>query len=559
MYSLKDDNTKLLVIQLDREGYTQNKISEITGIGKSTIGDFLRKESHIAFWEQYDDGEFDQIDILHGTIEEPTVNRVKMEGKRFVITAAQNNTKVNENFLDTLLNYCSANGAELIIGTFTYNKNGLLTTKDSDDETIWYDPRIIPYINNNSCVLHDDLIYCGELDILPTAVNPLSGLHSYTKSASGIVPHAKVQLESIATHINEPAKFMYTTGAVTQLHYQQRKAGQKAAFHHIFGALVVEIDSEGDWFVRQLNSDNDGGFYDLNKYYLGSRVSEVEQIEAINWGDIHFEKIDPVIAEKSFGVRVEKSEDGKVKFSRSENQDNILDQLKPKYQFCHDTADFTTRNHHNVKDPHFRFKMFSMGEDSVEETMKQCADGLDAMCREYTETVIVESNHDLALDKWLKTCDYRDDPANALFFLERQHRYYRAISDNEENFNIFEDTMISLQENLKKKRIKFLRSDDSFRLFGEDGIECAWHSHVGINGSRGSARAFTRVGVRANIGHSHSATIIDGVYQAGVTGKLNMGYNAAGASSWSHSHILTYPNEKRAIVTFKNGKWHGRD
>lgn len=557
MYTLKDLNTKLLVIQLDREGYPQTKIGEITGMGKSTIGDFLRKETHVVFWSEYDNGDYDDINILHGTTDEPTVNRIKLEGKRYVITSAQNNTKINEEFFETLLNYCKVNNAELIIGTFSYNKNGFLQTKDSDDDSLWYDPRILPYINNNSCVLHDNLIYCGELDILPTAVNPLSGLQSYTKTASGIVPHAKVQLESVATHLNDPTKFMYTTGAVTQRHYQQRKAGQKAAFHHIFGALVVEIDEDNDWFVRQIGADAQGGVFDFNDYYLGDKVTRVEQIKAINWGDIHFEKIDTEVARHSFGVEVIKGGDGTIEYKRIENSDSILDTLKPEYQFCHDTADFSTRNHHNIKDPHFRFKTFSEGEDCVQQTMKQCADGLNAMCRDFVKTVIVESNHDLALDKWLKTSDYREDPANALFFLNRQLRYYSAIAAKEHTFNIFEDTMKWLNPELETQNMRFLRSDESFRLFGEDGIECAWHSHVGTNGSRGSARSFTRVGIRANIGHSHSATIIDGVYQAGVSGKLNMGYNSAGASSWSHSHILTYPNEKRAIVTMKNGKWHG--
>jgi len=57
-----------------------------------------------------------------------------------------------------------------------------------------------------------------------------------------------------------------------------------------------------------------------------------------------------------------------------------------------------------------------------------------------------------------------------------------------------------------------------------------------------------------NTGHTHSTGIIDGVYTAGVHGKLDMDYNK-GPSSWSHSHVITYPNGKRAIITIKDGKW----
>jgi len=35
-----------------------------------------------------------------------------------------------------------------------------------------------------------------------------------------------------------------------------------------------------------------------------------------------------------------------------------------------------------------------------------------------------------------------------------------------------------------------------------------------------------------------------------------MGYNVGG-SGWSHSHIITYANGKRATATLKNGKWKG--
>jgi hypothetical protein len=62
------------------------------------------------------------------------------------------------------------------------------------------------------------------------------------------------------------------------------------------------------------------------------------------------------------------------------------------------------------------------------------------------------------------------------------------------------------------------------------------------------------LGARHNVGHSHTAAIKDGVYYAGVIGRLNMGYNQGG-SSWSHSNIVTYKNGKRAIVTISNNKW----
>jgi hypothetical protein len=99
--------------------------------------------------------------------------------------------------------------------------------------------------------------------------------------------------------------------------------------------------------------------------------------------------------------------------------------------------------------------------------------------------------------------------------------------------------------------VLFLREDESFRLFD---IEFGIHGHLGANGARGSLNTFRKMGPKANVGHAHSAAILDGIYQAGVSGNLDMGYNR-GLSSWSHSHIVTYANGKRAIITMSDGEW----
>lgn len=53
--SLQNNEVKLLVIALDEQGYSASEIAAQTGIGKSTITDFLRKESWVQWWEDYGD------------------------------------------------------------------------------------------------------------------------------------------------------------------------------------------------------------------------------------------------------------------------------------------------------------------------------------------------------------------------------------------------------------------------------------------------------------------------------------------------------------------------
>ncbi|CAO3460830.1 hypothetical protein, partial [Azospirillum argentinense] len=217
--------------------------------------------------------------VAGGTTEPPETRRTRRPGRRFVLTAAQNNTYVHPGFMAALRVFCDHNGAELLIARYAYNKSaydneaaGGLTTKD--DEALWYDPEILPFVCDEPVQLARDLVFCGELDILPTAVDPLSGLESYTKSASAIVPHAKVALKSMPVMKCEAPRFLYTTGTVTQRNYIQRKAGQKAEFHHTFAALYVEIDGAGDWFARQLVADDGGAFQDLETVYSAGGVHQ---------------------------------------------------------------------------------------------------------------------------------------------------------------------------------------------------------------------------------------------------------------------------------------------
>jgi hypothetical protein len=59
---------------------------------------------------------------------------------------------------------------------------------------------------------------------------------------------------------------------------------------------------------------------------------------------------------------------------------------------------------------------------------------------------------------------------------------------------------------------------------------------------------------KINMADKHTAEIVDHVYVAGVSGKLDMRYNK-GLSSWTHAHIVTYNNGCRTIVSVYDGRW----
>lgn len=461
------------------------------------------------------------------------------KGRRtYLVTAAQNNTAIHEGFWENLLALADHDAARIIVGGFIYRKDAFgqqaqeVTHKKDKEKGAEWDKRILPYLLTERSKLADGLFWCGEMNILPTAERPLSGLANYTGVDSAIFPSTKFAMESIATSKHEPAKHNYTSGSLTHPNYLQRKAGLKAEFHHVIGALIVEVDEDETWFVRQINAAADGSFYDLDRRVASGRVTTGHAVEGINWGDIHEAQLEDWIKELSWG-----------------KENSIIDTLRPRYQFCHDTLDFRSRSHHETKDPHEMFRKWVTNKESVQAELMGTVNFLKMAERQFCQTVVVESNHDNAYLRWVKEASHKTDHPNAIFLLESQLASLKAIAANDNQFHLFGWAIGQLGYT---GSAIFLDEDDSFLMCGS--IECAMHGHLGMNGARGSGAGFTKMGRKLNIGHMHSAAIVDGVYIAGVWGNLDMGYNK-GPSSWSHSMIVTYPNGKRTIVTLRDRKW----
>ena len=125
--------------------------------------------------------------------------------KRYILTAAQNNTHVHEAFWSNLQAMAKHYDAQILVGTFSYNQNnfGKLAvksgTKKPHEFELWFDPAIKPYISDDRIELAPGLTWCGNMNILPTEDNPISGLETYGGSSSVIFPHTKIEMRSIAT------------------------------------------------------------------------------------------------------------------------------------------------------------------------------------------------------------------------------------------------------------------------------------------------------------------------------------------------------------------------
>lgn len=485
---------------------------------------------------------------------------------RFLFSCAQNNTKLFDGWWKTLLTLKNYYHAELHISRFAYIRAGLGARGDKTNffasvdshgnrkggvDPIWFDERIVPYISDNRLEIAPGLVWCGEANILPTAAKPLSGLESYTGRASSIFPHVKIAMDSIATSEVDPTKFLYTTGTVTQRNYIQRKEGLKAEFHHCYGALLVEVEPDGTWYCRQINADSEGVVYDIDIRVKGDevvtnkpavarrrRIPLVEGtfVEGAKWGDIHREQMDPLVEIAIWG------------------KGGILDYLQPKHQFMDDIFDMFARNHHEMDDPHTMLSRYITGQDSVSREALRVGEFVHEAHRPWCRTVIVNSNHDRAIMRWLKDKRGQFDPVNRTFWhtLNKRVDDYMFAHRGDQPIILREAILEVLGLAKEPKGWTFLRQGDTFIICRErgGGIDNGQHGDDGPNGARGTTEGLSKTGRKINKGHDHCAAIIDSAYSTGCCLDLkNPPSYQRGPSSGSNSHIITYANGKRQIIT----------
>jgi hypothetical protein len=162
--------------------------------------------------------------------------------------------------------------------------------------------------------------------------------------------------------------------------------------------------------------------------------------------------------------------------------------------------------------------------------------------------IVIWSNHDEFIRRYLMSSDYRRDHQNASFILRLELEVYTAIEEGRDP-DVYEKALNSVTAEV------YSNDDDSLVI---EGVDFTRHGHTGNNGSRGSVAQFAKSGAKTSTGHSHAAWIIAGASSAGTCSKLDLGYNK-GFSSWSHTQTVTHKGGKRQQVTCnaETGLWRG--
>ena len=479
--------------------------------------------------------------------------RADVRNRKYLFTGAQNDSEIHEGFWQNLIAFADQIGAEIVIGPTTYETNWW----DENSPTARdYDPAIADYLCFGQMELGDSFVFCGEMNTLATAPRPIADLTNYGRGRWAVYPHARLQLLSVpSTNPGEQAHHVMSTGFVTRPKVIPRKAGIKTLFHHVYGATLVEFDVDGDLFCRQIIADEDtGSFYDLDVFVSGGVVTTGHRVRAITFADLHLAKLGSRNAKASFGTDL----------FGNQQTNSLLAELDPEHILLEDIFDNEKSSHHREDDVAFHFEMAQRGRDSVRDEVRQAMTFLQLINRgPRCQIHVVESNHDVALERYVREKRYNFDGGhNVEFGLELDLAYtrYRKEVARCLDAEITPPKFSLLEHAIHNEAIAsgdtigdvhwIYDGSDSFIL---DGIEVGHHGHRGINGSHGTAAGFAKLGRQISIGDKHSPQILDGVYVAGAM-ELHHGYNK-GPSGWSVTHIIQYPNGKRTLVTMQNGKW----
>lgn len=459
--------------------------------------------------------------------------KLREDAKVYVITAAQNATPIHPEFWACLQQVAKHRRAEMLVVPIRYKNPTSRWTASQANEERWA-VEVLPFLWNVRKVINENLILLGEIKVQPTASDPLTGFDAMSGAASAILGHTKMALRSIATPSNRMAKIITTTGAATVPNFTDSRAGRQGAFHHSLAALIVEVQGKR-FFLRQLHYDNKTeSVTDLETRYHVKKVERAPRPLALVMGDSHVDALDPSVDHATFGKK------------------GIVESLKPFHLIWHDTLDAYAVNGHHAGNPFIAIAKSISGRSSIEAEVRRACEFVRKRTAGDMTSVVVPSNHDDMLRRFIIAHDWRTNPINAEFYLNAALQMVRGTQMTERGaeypspFPMVFPSMVKSMD-----RIRLLKDDESFVLAG---VELSMHGDRGPNGSRGSIKNLRRIGVKSIIGHSHSPGIDEGTYQTGTSTRLRLEYNG-GPSSWLNAHVLLNADGKRQLLIMVRGKW----
>lgn len=431
--------------------------------------------------------------------------------KRFVITTAVTGDEVCEKSLASVRSYCKKQNAELLI----LISKGSNKSRQTLDITLERENIIVSDVNlNNNFKLL-------TLTMASNKVDPTGGgiTRVGKRDSSVVVASPKQRLVYSATGIDKMPHAAMGTGSITKSNYDNTKLnGFVADKDHVMGGLIVEIESDELFHFRQIQFI-DGAFVDLGVLYDGKKTKKVSSSMVL--GDWHSGATCPNVALSS------------VKLSKT---------IGVKEWILHDTFDAASISHHNEGRFLLKSMMANKQKLSLEKELTGLCGDFNYILKNIQSVVVVRSNHDEHLNRYLDEGRFLNDPHNAVLALELASKMVSGLNP----IQWYVESIIG-----KGRAIRWLKRDESYLV---SGIECGAHGDKGANGSRGSAASLEKAFGSVVYGHAHTPNILRQAWCVG-TSTLPFPDYGNGPSSWMNTHCVIYETGHRQLINLIDGRY----
>ncbi len=447
--------------------------------------------------------------------------------KKFVITSVVNEKPVHIPFYNSIKSYCDKNDALLLLIACS----DVASTKSplrgwTFDSILKNETFISQETQLNS------RFYIANLLVSAKQIKPLTGLarHGENKS-SWVYASPKQFLEIIPTSVNidRSPKAIMTPGAITMPNYENDKyMSQRTSYiaerDHVMGALIIEIEDDKKFHYRPVQANAAGEFVDFGLRYFPDGTTSSESCTLV-LGDWHSGSTAPeVIA----------------------SLPQLIEDANVKDIVVHDIFDGKSVNHHILNQPLKLAKRAMDGEDNLEEELIQVGNDINMFHNLIDGTlVVVKSNHDEWLERYLNEGSYTKDSTNHRLCLELAIAYLDGempLKFGVENYGYVEEP----------DRVLWLDRNDEHKIAN---MELGQHGDMGTAGKPATLESIEKDVGCAVVGHIHSPAIMRGVFRVGTSTSLQLDYNKKGASSWMHTHALVANDGSVQLINLIGGKY----
>ena len=437
----------------------------------------------------------------------------------YLISSIQLNGSVNKTLLRNMKLFAKNHDARILLYVMPgRNKDEtLIPTILLDDEDIE-----LLYLGKDGQKLNNNLKIFDH-KILASMVNPLTGMNlKLHRDFSWTLPSPKIRYMSYPNTGKHP-RFLATTGSLTHGNYKEWTAqGIRAGLEHQYGFSFINIKSNRLFSFVPVEAQKNGNFHYLRDEYKNGKVYD-SQPEALVLGDWHTGDTCPKTRKATIAM---------------------IGELKPKRVILHDFYDGKSINPHEGDDCLSKALRFSKNLHILEDELRACLKELNFFAKKFpdVEFVVVESNHDIFLYRYLAKGMYPMDACNSIFAAS----LYGYVGEYMKGKGPKPTLCLAMEMiGAVAGNVRFLKEDEEYRV---KGIELGYHGHRGVNGARGTSASFSNYNLKMITGHEHTPKIHPNGMVVGTSTHLKLSYTK-GASSWLNAHGLLYSSGKYTLLT----------